>query len=211
MLIRPARAGIQTLYLRRSAALAFRGGYWVFPGGRIERDDGSAGLAGEEAAARRAAVREAQEEAGLRLSASSLTFAVHWTTPADSPIRFATWYFVAPAPGGSVTVDGGEITEYRWLRPGDALARFRAGEIKLAEQTFGLTVRLAAYVDAASALAAVTAWPRERLVGETRAVEGGQVTLYGQDAAYGGGPLDRPGPRHRLWMVSPEWRYERRF
>ena len=154
-------------------------------------------------------MREAREEAGVRLSAASLVSATHWTTPADSPIRFATWYFVAPAPAARIRVDGGEIQAYRWLRPNDALARFRAGEMRLAEPTFGLTVRLAAFADVATALTAVAAWPKERLVGELREVEGGRVATYERDAAHGGGPLDRPGPRHRLWMVASGWRYER--
>ena len=42
-------------------------------------------------------------------------------------------------------------------------------------------------------------------------VEGGQVALYHQDVAHGGGALDRPGPKHRLWMVESGWRYERAF
>ena len=212
LLIRPATVGIEILYLRRNPALAFRGGYWVFPGGRVEPEDCPPGARQDsEAAARGAAVREAHEEAGVRLSKASLTSGVHWTTLPDSPIRFATWYFVARAPTGRIRVDGGEIRAYRWLRPNDALARFRAGEIRLAEQTFGLTVRMAAFADVAGALAAVAAWPKERLVGELRNVKGGRVAIYGQDAACGGGPLDRSGPRHRLWMVAPGWRYERNF
>ncbi len=210
LLMRPATVGIEVLYLRRNPALAFRGGYWVFPGGRIDPQDCRPEVPRDsEAAARRAAVREAREEAGVRLSAASLVFATHWTTPVDSPIRFATSYFVAPAPAGRIRVDGGEIHAYRWLRPGDALARFRAGEIKLAEPTFGLTARVAVFADVATALTTVAAWPKERLVGELRDVEGGRVAIYDRDAARGGGPLDRPGPRHRLWMVASGWRYER--
>lgn len=212
MLLRPAAAGVEMLYLRRNPALTYRGGYWVFPGGSIDAGDCHPGAADDsEAAARGAAVREALEEAAVRLPAASLTLAAHWTTPVDSPIRFATWYFVAAAPSCPICVDGGEIHEHRWLRPSEALARFRAGEMKLAEPTFGLTVRMAGFAEVETALAAVAAWPMERLVGEVRDVEGGQVAVYCHDTAYGGGPLDRPGPRHRLWMVSPGWRYERDF
>ena len=211
LLIRPAAAGIEILYLRRNPALAFRGGYWVFPGGRIDPEDCLGAPRDSETAARNAAAREAREEAGVELSAASLTCAMHWTTLPDSPIRFATWYFVARAPAARIRVDGGEIHAYRWLRPTEALARFRAGEIQLAESTFGLTVRMTAFADVAAALTAVAAWPKERLVGEPRDVEGGRVALYGQDAARGGRPLDRPGLRHRLGMVAPGWRYERDF
>ena len=210
VLLRPAPDGPEILYLRRNPSLAFHGGYWVFPGGRIDAADRAAG-GDEAAAARRAAVREAHEEAGLRVPAASLAFAVHWTTPESSPIRFATWFFVAPAAAGTVETDGTEILEHRWLRPADALERQRAREIKLAAPTFALTSRLAGFADVDGALAAVAGWPEERLLGQLLEVDGGQVAVYHQDSAYDDGRLDRDGPRHRLWMVRSGWRYERSF
>ena len=212
MLIRSAAAGLEVLFLLRNPKLAFHGGYWVFPGGRIDPGDADPDAPDDEAAtARRAAVREAREEAGVEVAPASLAFAVHWTTPAASPIRFATWFFVAPAPADRITVDGGEIHAHQWLRPADALERQQAGEIKLAAPTFALTTRMAAFDDADRALGAVEDWPEERLLGDLRKVEGGLVALYHQDVAHGGGPLDRPGPKHRLWMVDSGWRYERAF
>ena len=86
--------GPRILYLRRNAELAFHGGYWVFPGGRVDSSDRRDGDgAGAITTARRAAVREASEEAGIELSPDGLEVAVHWTTPLDSPIRFSTWFF----------------------------------------------------------------------------------------------------------------------
>ena len=211
VLLRPAPGGPEILYLRRNPSLAFHGDYWVFPGGRIDAADRAAGGGDEAAAARRAAVREAHEEAGLRVPAASLAFAVHWTTPETSPIRFATWFFVAPATAGKVETDGTEILEHLWLRPADALERQRAREIKLAAPTFALTSRLAGFADVDSAMAAVAGWPDERLLGRLVEVDGGQVAIYHQDTAYDEGPLERDGPRHRLWMVRSGWRYERAF
>lgn len=212
MLMRTGAGGLEILFLRRNPTLAFHGGYWVFPGGRIDAADADPESPDDQAAAaRRAAVREAREEAGVDVAADALAFAVHWTTPEVSPIRFATWFFAAPAPAARVTVDGGEIHAHRWLPPAEALARQRAGEIKLAAPTFALTTRMADFDDVDAALDAVAAWPEERLLGDLLDVDGGQVALYHQDAAHGGGPLDRPGPRHRLWMVESGWRYERAF
>ena len=212
MLVRSGGSGLEILFLRRNPTLAFHGGYWVFPGGRIDAADTDPDAPGDDAAAaRRAAVREAREEAGVDVTPDSLVFAVHWTTPAVSPIRFATWFFVAPAPADRITVDGGEIHAHQWLPPADALARQRAGEIKLAAPTFALTTRMADFDDVDTALAAVASWPEERLLGDLLDVKGGQVALYHQDAAHGGGPLDRAGPRHRLWMLESGWRYERAF
>ena len=211
VLLRPRPGGPEILYLRRNPSLAFHGDYWVFPGGRIDAADRAAGGGDDAAAARRAAMREAHEEAGLRVPAASLAFAVHWTTPETSPIRFATWFFVAPATAGTVETDGTEILEHRWLRPADALERQRAREIKLAAPTFALTSRLARFADVDSAMAAVARWPEERLLGRLVEVDEGQVAIYHQDTAYDEGPLDRDGPRHRLWMVRSGWRYERTF
>ena len=52
--------GLEVLLLRRNRALSFHGGDWVFPGGSVDAADaGAAGCApGDEAACRRAAVRE---------------------------------------------------------------------------------------------------------------------------------------------------------
>ena len=39
MVFHAAPDGPRVLYLRRNTELAFHGGYWVFPGGRVEEDD----------------------------------------------------------------------------------------------------------------------------------------------------------------------------
>ncbi len=212
ILLRDAPAGLEVLYLRRNPTLAFHGGYWVFPGGRIDPDDYTAGGRGDlPAAARRAAVREAREEAGLDVSDDSLAFAIHWTTPTTSRIRFATWFFVAPTTGETVTIDGGEIHEHQWLQPSAALDQQRAGTVKLAAPTFALTTRLTELPDVDAAISTIATWPEERLLGHLRDVDGGTVALYHQDVAYDDGRLHQDGPRHRLWMVESGWRYERTF
>src|SRR5438876_6495650 len=80
VLLRDGTDGLETLLLRRNSKLEFAGGMWVFPGGRIGTADYVSelvGAAGDRlpplerepaamlAAAKRAAVREAKEEAGL--------------------------------------------------------------------------------------------------------------------------------------------------
>ena len=212
ILLRPADDGPKILYLRRNPALAFHGGYWVFPGGRIDAADYEADAPrDEQRAARRGAVREAREEAGVEVPESTLQFAAHWTTPIASRIRFATWFFVAPATDSEVSIDGGEIHDHRWLRPADALSAQRAGDMKLAAPTFALTTRLAHFPNVETAMAVVASWPPERLLGCLREVPGGLVAVYAQDVAYGNGQLGQPGRRHRLWMLESGWRYERTF
>lgn len=212
ILLRTSTNGLELLYLRRNPALAFHGGYWVFPGGRIDTEDYPANAPEDVVtAARRAAVREAGEEAGVKVSVDSLQFAIHWTTPVTSPIRFSTWFFVAPATDGAVKIDGSEIHDYRWLRPSDALKAQRTGGIKLAAPTFALTTRLGEFPDTETALATVATWPEERLLGHLHDLDDGSVALYPHDIAYDDGQFNRTGPRHRLWMVKSGWRYERAF
>src|SRR5262249_45640549 len=106
VLVRDAAAGLETLMLKRNAAIAF-GGMWVFPGGRIDAADGD-----DDEAPRRAAVREAFEEAALVVEPSALVPFAHWTPPPVAPKRFATWFFLAPAPSAEVAIDGGEIHDH---------------------------------------------------------------------------------------------------
>jgi 8-oxo-dGTP pyrophosphatase MutT (NUDIX family) len=209
VLLREAERGLETLLLRRSSKLAF-GGMWVFPGGRVDAAD-AAGLApGDElAAARRAAVREAAEEAGLAVEEASLVAFSHWTPPPVAPRRFLTWFFLAPAPAGGVSIDRGEIHEHAWLRPEEALARQGRQEIELAPPTWVTLHALAGWASAGQALAAAGGREPERFTTRIAPVEGGVVALWHGDAGYEAGDAGRPGPRHRLWMLDSGWRYER--
>ncbi len=214
MVFRSAPSGPVVLYLRRNPELAFHGGDWVFPGGRIDAADRQLAESHDEAtAARYAAVREADEEAGLELQIDGLVYAVHWTTPLAQPIRFGAWFFVAQTISDLVQIDGQEIHDYRWMRPADALTAHAAGTIQLAAPTFALTTRLAGFPDVQSVFTAVREWPDERLLCRLYDVTGGRVSVYEQDVAYHRGrrSLDGPGPRHRLWMLDSGWRYERTF
>ena len=76
LLVRDTADGLETLLLRRNSKLGFGGGMWVFPGGRVDPSDHHAD---EEVAARNAAVREAQEEAGLDIDAAGLV--AFWKLP----------------------------------------------------------------------------------------------------------------------------------
>jgi 8-oxo-dGTP pyrophosphatase MutT (NUDIX family) len=206
VLVRDGELGIETLMLHKNSKLAF-GGMWVFPGGRIDDEDRE-GAASAEDAARRAAVREAVEEADLRVDADGLAWIAHWTPPAGAPRRFATWFFVGPAPDGAVTIDGGEIHDSAWMAPADAIARRDAAEVELAPPTW-MTLR---YLSQFATVADVMADAREREpeVYETRIAraEGGLVAMWVGDAGYESGDADAVGPRHRLVMANPTWRLE---
>jgi len=210
ILLRDGAQGLETLMLRRNSKLDFAGGMWVFPGGRVDPED-RAGLApGDDlGAARRAAVREAREETGLTLMESELVAFSHWTPPDVAAKRFLTWFFVARAPQGEVSIDLGEIHEQAWMAPADAMRRRNALEIELLPPTWVSLDRLSAFGDVAGALETCRGCTPERFATRIASIPGGGLTLWQGDAAYESGDPDVAGPRHRLWMTSDGWRYER--
>jgi len=131
-LVREFNQRIETLLLLRNSKLIFEGGAWVFPGGKIEQSDYLQGSTDEYEAARRAAVRETREEAGIDLSPESLIHIAHWTTPLGPPRRYATWFFLCPLHEPvDIIVDADEILDHQWLTPAEALELCEAGQIKL--------------------------------------------------------------------------------
>jgi len=211
ILLRDGEQGLETLMLRRNSKLAFAGGMWVFPGGRVDPEDRT-GLATDDdlGAARRAAVREALEETGLAIVEDDLVAFSHWTPPDVAAKRFLTWFFVARAPVGEVSIDLGEIHEQAWMSPADAMRRRNALEIELLPPTWVTLERLATFGDVAGALTACRDCTPERFATRIASVPGGGLTIWQGDAGYESGDPDAAGPRHRLWMMPDGWRYERR-
>lgn len=209
VVLREGDRGCEILLVRRSTALSSHGGAWVFPGGRLDAADYAAAGDDPVEAARFAAVREAHEEAGLQLDPGALVPMSRWITPAGAIRRFDTWFFAAHGGDAAVQVDGAEIDQHRWLEPASALEAQRTGAMMLPPPTFVTLIHLRAYRRAAEALAAFGDSPIETFAPRLLPAADGAVTVYGNDAAFADGDLDRPGPRHRLWMLTGGWRYER--
>ena len=205
-------SNIEVLLLRRNSRLAFHGGSWVFPGGRVDAEDYPAAHPNDTGlAATHAAVREAFEEAAVVIELGDLVHFAHWTTPTGRPKRFATWFFAARARSGNVRVDGGEIHDYRWMRPNAALAAQKAGDIELPAPTYVSLLKLSNYASCEQALSELAAEPVEVFVPRYHQLDDGACSVYEQDAAYESGDLDASGARHRLWMAPGRWHYERDF
>jgi 8-oxo-dGTP pyrophosphatase MutT (NUDIX family) len=213
VVLRDGREGLETLLLKRSSKLAFHGGAWVFPGGRI--DDGD-WLDGDDLrrAAARAAVREATEEAGIEVDVETLVHFSNWTTPAISPKRFATWFFAAPAHAdiAEAVADGVESDAVRWFRPDEALAARAADEIELAPPQWVTLFFLREFATVADALAGIRAQTPIDFTPQFHFLEGGgAICIYDGDVAWDAlERVDEPGPRHRLMMpAGSDWVYER--
>jgi 8-oxo-dGTP pyrophosphatase MutT (NUDIX family) len=207
--LRTGNSGMEILLLRRNPALAFHGGAWVFPGGRVDAADRApADEADPLAAARRAAVREAREEADLTFAPDRLTPFSRWTTPPGFTRRFVAWIFLAEAENGRVRVDGGEIHEHRWMSPAAALTAHETGDLPLPPPTFITLVSLSGMKTPGEALRNAAARKPRFFVPRILEIPGGRCSLYPGDAGYAARDLDRNGPRHRLWMNGKPWRYE---
>jgi 8-oxo-dGTP pyrophosphatase MutT (NUDIX family) len=216
VLLRDAPGGLETLMLRRDTDLAFAGGAWVFPGGRIDPADFAGGVVSDDpervlAAAHQAAARETMEEAGLTVDPGSFVWFAHWTPPALVPARrYATWFFAARAPEGSVVIDDYEIRDHQWIRPADALRRRDAGEVLIIPPTW---MTLHALADASSVdavLSRMRAGEPSIYVTHVGRLDKVTVSMWVGDAGYDDFDPGKPGPRHRLVMDDDAgWYLER--
>ena len=156
VLLRDGAQGLEVLMLRRTAKASFAPDAWVFPGGRIDPGDGVD--PGSMQAARQGAARETLEEAGVVVDPQALLPYSRWCPPPESPKRFLTWFFVAAAATADrVTVDGAEITEHEWVRPGEAIAARDEGRITLLPPTWVTLWDLGRHATVSDVLAAAGA------------------------------------------------------
>jgi 8-oxo-dGTP pyrophosphatase MutT (NUDIX family) len=210
VLLRDGASGLEVLLARRSSKLAFHGGAWVFPGGRIDPDDYGEAPDDLPNAARRGAVREAKEEAGVDVDPDALIHISNWTTPEGSPKRFATWFFVGPVAGGNEVADGSETEKLQWFGPEEALAARASGEIELAPPQYVTLLDLRQFATVADAMKAFAAAEPTDYLPRFQFVEGGAMCIYPEDVAYDDlGKLDAPGLRHRLYLRDDGWEYVR--
>lgn len=147
--IRPAATGFEVLLGKRGQTASFVGGAHVFPGGSVDEIDiVRAGPAGDPSAY--AAVRETFEEMAIALThpqesrdeyrtgefgavagatdPSRLLYLSTWVTPAFSPIRFDTrFYLCTVASSTTEMMDGHEFVSSAWATPAQALENIAGG------------------------------------------------------------------------------------
>ena len=198
---------VEVLMLRKNSRIAF-GGMWVFPGGRIDADDGAED-GDPERTARNAAARETREEAGIAAAPDDFVWFAHWTPPPSTPKRFATWFFAARAGEHAVSIDGGEIQEHQWISPAAALERHTAGEIDLVPPTWVTLYHLSRYTTVDGILERFRS--ADATVYEThlgKRADGVRVAMWSGDAGYDTGDADAGGPRHRLVMAEGGFEFQ---
>lgn len=209
VILRDGDQGIETLLLRRNSKLAFAAGAWVFPGGSVDQADANGGI-DEMEVAKNAAIREAKEECGLRLASEDLVYFCKWTTPEGDNKRFATWFFVSVLrePSATVTIDGSEIHEHKWLSPQRALDDHQADKFNLMPPTY-MSLRLIRHFQTAQQVSERLLQRRPYdVTPKLCQYQGNWICLYPGDAGYEESNCNIEGPRHRTLIENGTLRYE---
>ncbi|WP_140400540.1 NUDIX domain-containing protein [Gulosibacter sp. 10] len=205
IVVRDGSSGLETLMLKRPSTGSFADA-WVWPGGAVEavdRDGEHAASEVESYIARRAGVRETEEETGLRLDPESMVAHAIWSPPEGVSPRFRTWFFMAPDPGGEPVACEDEATALEWVRPADMLDAHACEQLTLVVPTWVTLHQMRDSGTVAEALDRCANEPFEHF--ETRAREGDRFCWFG-DAAF----EDEAGTgtgRHRLETATRPWRY----
>ena len=104
-------------------------------------------------------------EHDLTIDLDQLAFVSHWITPAGEQRRFDTRFYVAPAPPGQTSVhDDNETIASLWVRPEDALARQRTGELTMMPPTMVNLTYLSQFSTVAEVMEASHALPEPPVV-----------------------------------------------
>ena len=160
VLLRETDVGLETYLLHRHAQMAFAASMVVFPGGRLDPADQA-----DPDPVRRCAVRETEEETGVRLPPEALMPWAHWVTPELEPHRYDTFFYLAELPAGQRADDrSGETDRADWSTPAAALADERAGRIGLMPPTLSILLELAELDSLAAAREAATDRVIERVL-----------------------------------------------
>ena len=209
VLLRNGKTGLETLLLKRNKNLLFAGGFWVFPGGAIDDGELDACAGDMDAAARMAAAREAEEEAGVYPDLDSLVQISHWTTPEAEPKRFYTWFFAAPCPdNASVKIDGSEIHDAQWISIQQAIHRHEAGELGLFPPTYITLLRLKTFSSVNEALTALAGEEPPSVQPVFAFLDDQVVVMLEGDAGYDSADAGVDGPRHRVQLDKERWHYQ---
>jgi 8-oxo-dGTP pyrophosphatase MutT (NUDIX family) len=154
VLLRSGEAAPEVLMVRRTRGASFMADAHVFPGGRLEPEDGEGPGAFE-----RGAARELREEAAIEIDPAALVPLAHWITPSAEPKRFDARFFVAVLPPGQVARhDTVETVDHVWATAADLLERHARRELKLPPPTIRTLEDLAPH----PSVDAVLAWARAR-------------------------------------------------
>ena len=138
ILLRDGPDGLETYLLHRHARMSFAASMVVFPGGKVDPVDRQ-----QPDPILSCAVRETEEETGVRLAPGELQPWAYWVTPQVEPRRYDTHFFVAELPRGQEAADvSGETDCAEWSTPAAAVEAQRAGQIAMMPPTLSILLEL---------------------------------------------------------------------
>lgn len=190
VVVRPTPGGddAEIFMVIRSAKSPFMPSTLVFPGGRLDPEDGDPS---DDASWDRAARRETAEEIGVDLETDMLWFDTWLTPSAESRRRYLTrfyWVCIDRDVGERAEADGHETHEGRWATASAHLERWKAEEIDLPPPTLATLLRLAPLgLDAGATLRTLD--PHDVILPKVAASKGGIQIVMPHDPGY----ADLPG------------------
>lgn len=209
LILRDGDGGPEVLMIERPDRGSFAGA-WVFPGGKVDPGDAESDDAAEEHTARRAAVRETREEAGLEFEPDELVTVSRWDPPPGLPLRIRTWFFAARATDAELVLSVDEVVAAAWVRPIDVLERHARGAITLYPPTWVTLHGLAEGRDVEALLARHRREGMQHFATAARRGSEGPIMLWAGDAEYDPDADASPSARHRLELGVLPWRYTRK-
>ncbi len=182
--------------VRRSAKSPFMPSTLVFPGGRLDPEDGPAE---QDSSWDRAARRETAEEIGVVLDGDLLWFDTWLTPSAESRRRYLTrfyWARIDRDAGERAQADGHETHEGRWATAAAHLASWKAQDVDLPPPTLATLLRLAPLgLDAAASFR--TLGPKDVILPKVFAGPTGVQIVMPHDPQYAELPGEAaPAPAH---------------
>jgi 8-oxo-dGTP pyrophosphatase MutT (NUDIX family) len=174
IVMREALAGPpELLMVERPRTMSFAAGAMVFPGGRIEAEDHLCSSDLLEAA-RRAAVRETEEETGLEVPLDAVVPFARWRPDFVRHKRFDTFFFLAPCPpdAGELRPQPGECERAEWLSAAEVLRQLQQGIVSAIFPTVRNLERLALFDTFAAARDHAAATPIETITPWIEEVDG---------------------------------------
>lgn len=169
LVVRDTPEGPSVFVQRRVPTMEFAPSMYVFPGGGVDAEDASAELDASVVArlAERmdlpvdeaqpllaAAVREVEEECGLRLDLADFVPRAHWVTPPFEKRRYDTWLFAAPMPAEQEALGTTAETDHdAWVTPQSLLTAYAEGRAVMLPPTVVMLEQLATFATVADFLA----------------------------------------------------------
>lgn len=185
ILLREIKGGIEVLMLKKNSKITY-GDTWVFPGGRVDEQDISPSAEEDFESERNTALRECEEETGLKLNPHKFEAISRWRTPPNRPKRFNAVFFLYQLENSTATIqiDHGEIVDFQWITPSEALQLNSKNKLLLAAPAFVTLSQLAHKTTISEAFSYYKKHGFTSYNPRIQTTKNGVIALYKEDDCY---------------------------